>query len=73
MEEGRQVGRKRVVRLMRGAGLEGASWRRFVKTTQGAEGAPPAPDLVDPDFAVSGLDQLRVADTTYVPSWAGFL
>lgn len=32
-----------------------------------------APDLVDRNFAVSGPDQLWVADITYVPTWAGFL
>ena len=72
-EEGQRVGRKRVARLMRGARLEGASRRRFVKTTQRAEDARPAPDLVDRDFSVSGPDQLWVADITYVPTWAGFL
>ena len=71
-EEGQRVGRKRVARLMRGARLEGASRRRFVKTTQRAEDARPAPDLVD-HFSVSGPDQLWVADITYVPTWAGFL
>ena len=68
-EEGQRVGRKRVARLMRGARLEGASRRRFVKTTQRAEDARPAPDLVDRDFSVSGPDQLWVADITYVPTW----
>ena len=72
-EEGQRVGRKRVARLMRGARLEGASRRRFVKTTQRAEDARPAPDLVNRDFSVSGPDQLWVADITYVPTWAGFL
>jgi putative transposase len=72
-DEGHRVGRKRVARLMHAAGLEGASRRRFVKTTQRAEDARPAPDLVDRDFAVSGPDQLWVADITYIPTWAGFL
>ena len=73
VEEGQRVGRKRVARLMRGAGLEGVSRRRSVKTTQRGENARPAPDLVDRDFAVSGPDQLWVADITYIPTWAGFL
>ena len=73
VEEERRIGRKRVARLMRGAGLEGASRRRGVKTTQRAEDVRPAPDLVDRDFAASGPDQLWVADITYVPTWAGFL
>jgi len=68
----RRVGRKRVARLMRAAGLAGVSRRRWCTTTQ-ADGSPPAPDLVERDFTVEGPDQLWVADITYVPTWAGFL
>ena len=61
------------VRLMREAGLEGVSRRRGIRTTQRGEDARPAPDLVEREFAVAGPDRLRVADLTYVPTWAGFL
>jgi putative transposase len=70
--DGVHVSRKRVARLMRGAGLVGATRRKWCTTTT-ADGSPPAPDLVDRDFVVEHLDQLWVADITYVPTWAGFL
>jgi putative transposase len=67
------VGRKRVARLMREAGLQGASRRGRARTTvRGAE-ARPAPDLVERRFAVEAPDRLWVADITYIPTWAGFL
>jgi putative transposase len=70
--DGVHVGRKRVARLMRGAGLVGASRRRWCTTTT-SDGTAPAADLVDRNFKVDGPDQLWVADITYVPTWAGFL
>jgi putative transposase len=71
--EGIHVGRKRVARLMREAGLQGASRRKRVTTTRRDRDARPAPDLVDRDFQAEGPDRLWVADITYVPTWAGFL
>jgi putative transposase len=70
--DGIHVGRKRVARLMRRAGLVGASRRRWCVTTT-SDGTQPAPDLVDRDFTVSEPNQLWVADITYIPTWAGFL
>jgi putative transposase len=67
------VGRDRVARLMRRAGLQGVSRRRFVTTTRRDEAARPAPDLVARRFEAVGPNQLWVADITYVPTWAGFL
>jgi putative transposase len=70
---GRRVGRKRVARLMRAAGLQGVSRRRPFRTTRRDETARPAPDLVERRFTAAGPNQLWVADITYVPTWAGFL
>jgi len=70
---GLQVGRKRVARLMRNAGVQGVSRRRPFHTTVRDEAARPAPDLVDRQFTATGPDRLWVADITYVPTWAGFL
>ena len=70
---GIHVGRKRVARLLRGAGLHGVSCRKQFRTTVRDETARPAPDLVDRQFTAAGPDQLWVADITYVPTWAGFL
>jgi putative transposase len=71
--EGTRVGRKRVARLMRRAGLEGASRRKRAWTTKRDRDARPAPDLVERDFSSTGPDRLWVADITYVPTWSGFL
>jgi putative transposase len=70
---GEKVGRKRVARLMRQAGLEGVSRRRSVRTTVRDERQRPAPDLVERRFEASGPNRLWVADITYVPTAAGFL
>jgi putative transposase len=71
--EGTVVSCKRVARLMREAGLEGASRRRGFRTTRRDETARPAQDLVERDFAAGGPDRLWVADITYIPTWSGFL
>ena len=69
---GRAVGRKRVARLMKRAGLRGVCRRRFVTTTV-HDGARQAPDLVDRSFVAAAPNVLWVADITYVPTWSGFL
>ena len=71
--QGERHGRKRIARLMREAGLIGASHRRSgpITTRRDAE-ARPAPDLVDRDFTAIAPNQLWVADITYVPTSAGF-
>ena len=71
---GERHGRKRIARLMREAGLVGASRRRGgVTTTRRDREARPAPDLVDRKFASVGPNQLWVADITFVPTASGFL
>jgi putative transposase len=70
---GEKHGRKRIARLMRKAGLVGASRRRSSVTTQRDRDARPAPDLVDRDFATGAANELWVADITFVPTANGFL
>ena len=70
--DGTRVGKKRVARLMRRAGLAGVSRRRFVTTTV-RDGGGQAPDLVDRDFTADRPNLLWVADITFVPTWTGFL
>jgi putative transposase len=71
---GERHSRKRITRLMREAGLVGASRRRAGPvTTRRDQEARPAPDLVDRDFTATAPNQLWVADITYVPTAAGFL
>jgi putative transposase len=71
---GERHGRKRVARLMRGAGLVGASHRRGgpVTTRRDSERRP-APDLIDRDFSAPGPNRLWVSDITFIPTAAGFL
>jgi putative transposase len=72
-DEGLAVGHNRIARLMRQAGLVGASRRKGCWTTRRDKGAQPAPDLVRREFVADAPDRLWVADITYIPTWAGFL
>jgi putative transposase len=71
--QGIGVGCKRVARLMRAAGLKGASRRNWIITTVRDRSARPAPDLVERNFSAPAPNRLWVADITYIPTWAGFL
>ena len=71
--EGERIGRKRVARLMRAAGLEGVSRRKRRRTTCRDRDGQVAAFLVNRDFTANGPDQLWVADITYISKWAGFL
>jgi len=71
---GMRCGRKRIARLMRGAGLVGCHRRRPFHTTQRDPQAELAPDLVQRTFAAPVLNALWIADITYVPTqYEGFL
>jgi len=72
LRRGIHVGRKRVARLMREAGLRGACRQRFICTTHRAPISRPAPDLVQRHFCADAPNQLWVADATYIPTAAGF-
>jgi len=71
--EGAAVGHNRVARLMRQAGLVGASRRKGCWTTRRNKDARPAPDLVERHFVADAPDKLWVADITYISTWTGFL
>jgi putative transposase len=74
LDQGQVVNRKRIARLMREAGLRGVSRRRsFVVTTRRDAKGRAAPDLVERKFQANAINQLWVADMTYLPTWAGFL
>ena len=69
---GEQVGRGRVARLMREAGIQGAKRRgRPWRTTTPDPAAHRRPDLVQRDFSAAGPDRLWVGDFTYLRSWEG--
>jgi len=70
---GVRVGRKRVERLMRRAGLSGLVPKRYRRTTIRVPGVRVADDLVDRDFTPAGANELWCADIKYVRSWHGWL
>jgi putative transposase len=70
--DGVPIGKNRVARLMRDAGIAGVSRRKFAVTTV-RDGGRQAPDLVDRRFTADAPNVLWVADITYVPTWAGFV
>ena len=73
-DEGIHTSRKRIARLMRTHKLRGVSRRRgYTVTTVRNPKAQPAPDLVRRKFVATDINQLWVADMTYVPTWQGFL
>jgi putative transposase len=68
-----RVGRKRVARLMRAAGLQGCHRRRGRGLTRRDPQATPAPDLVERNFTPPGPDRLWVADITQQRTDQGWL
>lgn len=63
---GVQVGRKRVMRLMRQQGLAGRRRRRFIRTTNSNHGLPVAPNLLARDFSAKRRNQRWAGDITYL-------
>jgi len=72
-EDGLDVGRHRVARLMRDNGLKALQKRRYKKTTDSNHGGPIAPNLLDQDFACDGPDQKWGADISYIWTAEGWL
>jgi putative transposase len=71
--DGEHVGRKRVERLMRQAGLSGLVIKRYGRTTIRVPGVRVCEDLVDRAFAAAAPDRIWVADITYLRTWEGWL
>src|SRR4051794_13785258 len=73
MALGIRVGRKRVERLMRQAGISGMVRRKRGRTTIQVPGVRVADDLVERRFRPEGPNVLWVADVTYLRTWEGWL
>jgi putative transposase len=71
--EGMPVARCTVERLMKVLRLHGARRGRTMRTTRSDPAAPRPADLVERNFNPGRPDALRVADFSYVPTWAGFV
>src|SRR3954447_3110743 len=73
MADGVRVGRKRVERLMRQAGISGMVRRRRGRTTIRVPGVRVCEDLFHRRFLAAAPDRLWVADITYLRTWEGWL
>ena len=71
--DGVRVGRKRVERLMRQAGISGMVARKRGRTTIRVPGVRVCEDLVDRAFLAAAPNRLWVADITYLRTWEGWL
>ena len=73
MAHGIRVGRKRVERLMREAGISGLLKKKRGKTTLRVPGVRVADDLLLRDFTAVEPNTRWVADITYLKSWQGWV
>jgi putative transposase len=73
VDDGERIGRKRVERLMRQAGLSGLITKKYKATTVRVPGVRVAEDLLDRDFSADAPNRCWVADITYLRSWEGWL
>jgi putative transposase len=73
MAHGIRVGRKRVERLMREAGISGLVKKKRGKTTLRVPGVRVADDLILRDFTATEPNTKWVADITYLKSWQGWV
>jgi len=73
VDDGERIGRKRVERLMRQAGLSGLIAKKWKATTVRVPGVRVADDLLDRNFAAGAPNRCWVADITYLRTWEGWL
>ena len=73
VDDGERIGRKRVERLMRQAGLSGLITKKYTATTVRVPGVRIADDLLDRKFAASAPNRCWVADIIYLRTWEGWL
>jgi putative transposase len=73
MARGVRVGRKRVQRLMKMAGISGLVTRKRGRTTIRVPGVRVADDLVERHFGPATPNVLWCADITYLRTWEGWL
>jgi transposase InsO family protein len=74
LAQGIHIGRNRVAKLMREAGIRGRSPRkRRPRTTQADPTHSVAPNVLDRHFAASRPDQIWLTDITYIETEEGYL
>jgi putative transposase len=73
LRTGERVGRDRVKRLMRAAGIRGAKRRAKPRRTTRPDPRARRPDLVRRDFGAEAPNRLWVADLSYLRCWEGLV
>jgi len=73
LEQGIEVGQRRIARLMRQDGLAGVPRKRFRVTTQSDESHKPCENLVNREFNVTAPNRVWVTDITYIQVGAQWL
>ncbi len=73
VDQGFEIGRKRVARLMREMGLQGVSPRKFRVTTNSDHDHPIAENVLDRNFEASGPNEKWATDITYIWTAEGWL
>ncbi len=66
VDQGEQVGRHRVARIMRENGITARPLKKFRKTTDSEHAFPIAPNLLERHFEADAPDQVWVSDITYI-------
>jgi transposase InsO family protein len=72
-EKGKCVNRKRILRLMRSAGIQGVMRRRFRCTTDSNHKKPVAPNLLNRTFTIPTINTHWCGDITYISTREGWL
>jgi len=72
-DRGRRVGKNRVAKRMRKAGLRSRIRRKYRVTTDSKHNLPVAPNLLERDFTAQAPDRAWVSDITYLATRTGWL
>jgi transposase InsO family protein len=72
-DEGYEVGKHRVARIMKKYGLQAQTPKKWKVTTNSKHSYPVAPNLVNQEFEVAEMNQLWTSDITYVWTEEGWL
>jgi transposase InsO family protein len=73
IDDGIRCGKNRVARIMRKAGIQSRTKKKFKATTNSRHNFPVAPNLLDQKFKVDAPDHTWVGDITYIPTNEGWL
>ncbi len=72
-EQGFEVGRRRVARLMKENGITGTPPKPFKRTTDSKHDLAVADNVVNREFTVEAPDTVWATDITYVRTWEGWM